>query len=132
MQRLTGRMLTGDRLCFISGLASPERPDHKGTNSDCTVAKFGIAPDFGSGGRGFESHRFMVPCDQHPLRKRKTAWRIGEKPSYPRFAKEHLGASTFRGAFGFFDCNGLFSCRFLLFALRFRHIVLHMLCAGFL
>lgn len=29
----------------------------KGTNSNRTVAKFGIAPDFGSGGRGFESHR---------------------------------------------------------------------------
>ena len=35
---------------------------HKGTNSNRTVAKFGIAPDFGSGGRGFESHRLMVPC----------------------------------------------------------------------
>ena len=33
----------------------------KGTNSNRTVAKFGIAPDFGSGGRGFESHRKMVP-----------------------------------------------------------------------
>ena len=35
---------------------------HKGTNSNRTVAKFGIAPDFGSGGRGFESHRLTVPC----------------------------------------------------------------------
>lgn len=62
MQRITCRMLTGDRLCFISGFAFPDRPEHKGTNSNCTVAKFGIAPDFESGGRGFEAHRFMVPC----------------------------------------------------------------------
>ena len=38
------------------GTRAPNEIDHKGTNSNCTVAKFGIAPDFGSGGRGFESH----------------------------------------------------------------------------
>lgn len=35
---------------------------HKGTDSNCTVAKIGIAPDRKSGGRRFESYRSMVPC----------------------------------------------------------------------
>ena len=37
---------------------------NKGTNSNRTVAKFGIAPDFGSGGRGFESHLKRCLADQ--------------------------------------------------------------------
>ena len=59
---LERRLTVGDPEIW-DGRAGYDGPSvFKGTNSNRTVAKFGIAPDFGSGGRGFESHRLMVPC----------------------------------------------------------------------
>ena len=54
---LERRLTVGDAKIW-DGRAEYDGPSvFKGTNSNRTVAKFGIAPDFGSGGRGFESHR---------------------------------------------------------------------------
>ena len=53
----TGRFVNGTLLKYLPLLGWLSLARLKGTNSNRTVAKFGIAPDFGSGGRGFESHR---------------------------------------------------------------------------